>query len=99
MNGVEAVAGGIARIGAYIVEKVTSAFPVLVGILTAIYEFIWFFAFLAILWLWAKFLLMMRYIAKGEMEKAVSTAKTTAGTVIRYTSPRFYKTKYRRWRR
>lgn len=85
-----------------VVEYATAAWPIIEGILTAIYEFIWFFVFLAIVWLWARFLLIMKRIAQGDIEGAVTATRKTVKTVVGYARPKIKAvgkvSKYRRRR-
>lgn len=82
VEGVDAIAGAAAALGAWIYERLLEAMPVVIGILTAIYEFAWFFAFLIIVWMWARFLTIMKYIAQGNIEKAVTTTASTPSRVV-----------------
>jgi hypothetical protein len=82
ISGVESIAGAAWELllNAWeIIKDLGNAVIYWAGIIfEAVAEIIWLIAFLAVIWIWSRFLDIMKYITMGEPEKALTSIGTTA---------------------
>jgi len=82
IEGISSVAGGLYQFalqGWEFLKDLGNAVVYWSGLVfEAIAEIVWLIAFLAVIWIWSRFLDIMRHITMGQPEKALSSIGTTA---------------------
>lgn len=89
MDGINVLVGGlinaiieVAKALVYIAEQIVYYASI---IFEAVAEFIWLLAFLVVIWVWSRFLEIMKQITLGNPEGALRSIATTATTATRAT--------------
>jgi hypothetical protein len=85
LNGIEWLGGELLKALVWVYETLLWLGDVLMQygaiIMAAIYQVIWLIAFLVVIWIWSRFLNIMKYVTLGEPEKALKTISQTASDV------------------